>query len=46
MEASARIAHRDTLTGLSQAEQKSFVAMMQRLVAAHPNHTDTSTDLG
>jgi DNA-binding MarR family transcriptional regulator len=45
MEASARIAHRETLTGLSQAEQKRFVAMMQRLVAAHPNHTDTSADL-
>jgi DNA-binding MarR family transcriptional regulator len=45
MEASARIAHRDTLNGLSKAEQKHFVAMMQRLVAAHPNHTDTAADL-
>jgi DNA-binding MarR family transcriptional regulator len=45
MEASARVAHRDTLTGLSKAEQKSFVAMMQRLVAAHPNHANTAADL-
>jgi DNA-binding MarR family transcriptional regulator len=45
MEASARAAHRDTLTGLRKAEQKRFVAMMQRLVAPHPNHTDTTADL-
>src|SRR5258708_3951062 len=30
IEASARRAHRDTLASLSKAEQKSFVAMMQR----------------
>jgi DNA-binding MarR family transcriptional regulator len=45
MEASARAAHRDTLATLSRAEQKNFVAMMQRLVAAHPNHTHAAADL-
>jgi DNA-binding MarR family transcriptional regulator len=34
MEASARAAHRETLAGLSKAEQKRFVAMMHRIVAA------------
>jgi MarR family transcriptional regulator, lower aerobic nicotinate degradation pathway regulator len=34
MEASARAAHRDTVADLSKAEQKLFIAMMQRLVAA------------
>jgi DNA-binding MarR family transcriptional regulator len=34
MEASARAAHRDTVADLSKAEQKRFIAMMQRLVAA------------
>jgi MarR family transcriptional regulator, lower aerobic nicotinate degradation pathway regulator len=46
MEKSARAAHRETLAGLSKAEQKSFVAMMQRLVANHPDHTDAAADLG
>jgi len=45
MEASARVAHRDTLASLSRAEQKNFVAMMQRLVAAHPNHSHVAADL-
>ena len=34
MEASARAAHRDTVADLSKAEQKRFIAMMQRIVAA------------
>lgn len=34
MEASARAAHRETLADLSKAEQKRFIAMMQRVVAA------------
>ena len=44
MEASARVAHRDTLTGLSTEERKQFVAMMQRLVTTHPNHSDRIVD--
>jgi hypothetical protein len=34
MEASARAAHRETVAVLSKAEQKRFIAMMQRIVAA------------
>jgi DNA-binding MarR family transcriptional regulator len=34
MEVSARAAHRDTVAELSKAEQKRFIAMMQRIVAA------------
>jgi len=34
MEASARAAHRETLADLSKAEQKRFIAMMQRIVVA------------
>src|ERR1700675_177586 len=34
MEASARAAHRETVADLSKAEQKRFIAMMQRIVAA------------
>jgi DNA-binding MarR family transcriptional regulator len=34
MEASARAAHRETVADLSKPEQKRFVAMMQRIVAA------------
>jgi MarR family transcriptional regulator, lower aerobic nicotinate degradation pathway regulator len=45
MEAAARTAHRDTLASLSKAEQKSFVAMMQRVVAANPNQTRATADL-
>jgi DNA-binding MarR family transcriptional regulator len=39
MEASAQVAHRETLAGLSMAEQKRFVALMQRIVAARCGHT-------
>jgi DNA-binding MarR family transcriptional regulator len=45
MEASARAAHRETLTGLSRIEQKRFVAMMQRVVVANPNRTDRTADI-
>jgi MarR family transcriptional regulator, lower aerobic nicotinate degradation pathway regulator len=45
MEANARQAHRDTLACLGKAEQKRFVAMMQRIVAAHPDHTRAMADL-
>jgi DNA-binding MarR family transcriptional regulator len=38
IEASARAAHRDTLTSLSPADQKTFVAMMQAIVAANSDH--------
>jgi MarR family transcriptional regulator, lower aerobic nicotinate degradation pathway regulator len=34
IEASARAAHRETLADLNKAEQKRFIAMMQRIVAA------------
>jgi len=34
IEAPARAAHRETLADLSKADQKRFVAMMQRIVAA------------
>jgi MarR family transcriptional regulator, lower aerobic nicotinate degradation pathway regulator len=34
MEASARAAHRETVADLSKADQKRFIAMMQRIVAA------------
>jgi len=34
MEASAHAAHRETVADLSKAEQKWFIAMMQRIVAA------------
>ena len=34
MEASAGAAHRETLADLDKAEQKRFIAMMQRIVAA------------
>jgi MarR family transcriptional regulator, lower aerobic nicotinate degradation pathway regulator len=34
MEKSARQAHRETLTELSKADQKRFIAMMQKIVAA------------
>jgi DNA-binding MarR family transcriptional regulator len=45
IEASAREAHRDTLSSLSKTDQKRFVAMMQRIVAAHPDHSRAMADL-
>ena len=35
MESSARAAHRETVADLSKTEQKKFLAMMQRIVAAN-----------
>jgi MarR family transcriptional regulator, lower aerobic nicotinate degradation pathway regulator len=43
MEASARAAHRDTVADLSKAEQKRFIAMMQRLVAASSTAEEATT---
>ncbi len=43
MEASARAAHRETLADLSRVEQKRFVAMMQRIVAADSGDTRAPT---
>jgi DNA-binding MarR family transcriptional regulator len=42
IEASARAAHRGTLSNLSQREQTVFIDMMQRIVAAHSDH-DSAT---
>jgi MarR family transcriptional regulator, lower aerobic nicotinate degradation pathway regulator len=38
MEGPAQVAHRETLAGLSMAEQKRFIALMQRIVAARCRH--------
>ncbi|KJC54118.1 MarR family transcriptional regulator [Bradyrhizobium sp. LTSPM299] len=35
MESAARAAHRDTLASLSKSEQKRFIMLMQRIVAAN-----------
>jgi len=34
MEKSARLAHLETVGGLSEADQKRFIAIMQKIVAA------------
>jgi MarR family transcriptional regulator, lower aerobic nicotinate degradation pathway regulator len=39
MEAAARAAHRDTLASLSRPDQKRFVALMQKIVAANASRT-------
>jgi MarR family transcriptional regulator, lower aerobic nicotinate degradation pathway regulator len=39
MEAAARAAHRDTLASLSKPDQKRFVALMQKIVAANAFRT-------
>ncbi len=45
MEASAHAAHRETVADLSKAEQKRFIAMMQRIVAASSdNQVTTAAD--
>jgi DNA-binding MarR family transcriptional regulator len=41
IEASARAAHHETLEGLSKAEQKRFITMMQKVVAARARETET-----
>lgn len=43
MEASARAAHRETVADLSKAEQKLFIAMMQRIVVANSADARAST---
>ena len=40
IEASARAAHHETLQGLSKAEQKRFIAMMQKVVAERTRQGD------
>jgi MarR family transcriptional regulator, lower aerobic nicotinate degradation pathway regulator len=44
IEASARAAHHETLKGLSKAEQKRFIAMMRKVVAARAGQVDTATN--
>jgi len=39
MEAAARAAHRDTLASLSKPDQKRFVTLMQKIVAANASRT-------
>jgi MarR family transcriptional regulator, lower aerobic nicotinate degradation pathway regulator len=39
MEKAARAAHRDTLASLSKPDQKRFVALMRRVIAAHAFRT-------
>ena len=46
MEASARAAHRETVADLSNAEQKRFIAMMQRIVVASSADARASTRMG
>jgi DNA-binding MarR family transcriptional regulator len=41
IEASARAAHHETLEGLSKAEQKRFITMMHKVVAARAKETET-----
>src|ERR1700761_7870537 len=43
IEASARAAHHETLEGLSKVEQKQFISMMQKVVAARARRSDTAT---
>ena len=40
MEKQARAAHLETLDGLTKAEQKRFIAMMQKIVAMRSAPTD------
>jgi MarR family transcriptional regulator, lower aerobic nicotinate degradation pathway regulator len=42
IEASARAAHHETLEGLSKAEQKRFITMMQKVVAARTTEAETA----
>ena len=42
MEASARAAHRETVADLSKADQKRFIVMMQRIVAASSDQKNGS----
>jgi MarR family transcriptional regulator, lower aerobic nicotinate degradation pathway regulator len=40
MEKSARTAHLETVADLSKADQKRFIAMMQKILAARSRHSD------
>ena len=40
IEASARAAHHETLAGLSNAEQKRFIVMMQKVLAARASQAE------
>src|ERR1700738_5296975 len=46
MEASARAAHRETVADLSKAQQKRFIAMMQRIVAASSSREKATAAAG
>jgi DNA-binding MarR family transcriptional regulator len=43
IEDSARAAHHETLKGLGKTEQKLFIVMMQKVVAARAGHADTAS---
>jgi DNA-binding MarR family transcriptional regulator len=45
MEKSARTAHHETVADLSKADQKRFIAMMQKIVAARSRQSDVATAL-
>ena len=42
MERSARAAHRETVVDLSKADQRRFIALMQRIVAARSRQADAT----
>jgi MarR family transcriptional regulator, lower aerobic nicotinate degradation pathway regulator len=42
IEASARAAHHETLEGLNKTDQKRFIAMMQKIVAARAPQPETA----
>ena len=46
IEMSARAAHHETLQGLNKTEQRHFIAMMQKVVAARGRRADTATAPG
>jgi DNA-binding MarR family transcriptional regulator len=43
MERSARAAHLETVAALSKADQKRFIAMMQKIVAEHSRRSEVIT---
>jgi DNA-binding MarR family transcriptional regulator len=45
MESAARAAHRETVARLSKAEQKTFLAFMQRIVEANAGRDEGGSDL-
>ena len=46
MERSARAAHRETVVDLSKADQRRFIALMQRIVAARSRQADATGAAG